>query len=86
MCDETVDDSLVTLKRISDWFVASKMIKQLYTSLYADDALLFFDEDSGDVTFCCDEMGILNLNLNILILILILMKIILILLVLSDLA
>ena len=33
MCDETVDDSLVTLKRLSDWFVASKMIKQLYTSL-----------------------------------------------------
>ena len=24
----------------------------------------FFDEDSGDFTFCCDEMGILSVNLN----------------------
>ena len=23
-----------------------------------------FDEDSGDVTFCCKEMGILSVNLN----------------------
>ena len=26
--------------------------------------MLFFDEDSGNVTFCCDEMGILSVNLN----------------------
>ena len=32
--------------------------------MYADDGLLFFDEDSGDVTFCCNEMGILRVNLN----------------------
>ena len=32
--------------------------------MYADDGLLFFDEDSGDITFCCDEMGILSVNLN----------------------
>ena len=31
--------------------------------MYADDGLLFFDEDSGDVTFCCNEMGILSVNL-----------------------
>ena len=31
---------------------------------YADDDLLFFDEDSGDVTFCCDKTGILSVNLN----------------------
>ena len=24
----------------------------------------FFDEDSDDVTFCCDEMGILNVTLS----------------------
>ena len=40
------------------------MIKNLYTDLYADDGLLFFNEDSGDVTFSCNEMGILNVNLN----------------------
>ena len=40
------------------------MIKRLYTTLYGNDGLLFFDEDSGDVIFCCDEMGILSVNLN----------------------
>ena len=31
--------------------------------MYADADLLFCDEDS-DVTFCCNEMGILSVNLN----------------------
>ena len=32
--------------------------------MYANDGLLFFPEDSGDVTFCCNEIGILSVNLN----------------------
>ena len=40
------------------------MIKKLYTALYADDDSLFFDEDSVNVIFCCNEMGILSVNLN----------------------
>ena len=64
MCDEAVDDFLAALKLILDWFVTSKMIKNLYTALYADNGLLFFDEDSSNVTFCCNEMGILRVNLN----------------------
>ena len=40
------------------------MIKNLYTASYADDVLLFLDENSGDTTFCFDEMGILSVNLN----------------------
>ena len=64
MCDEVVDNSLAALKLIHDWFVASEMIKNLYTALYADDGLLFFNKDSGDVTFCCNEMVILSVNLN----------------------
>ena len=32
--------------------------------MYASDGLLFFDEDSGDVTFCRNEMGILSVNLK----------------------
>ena len=40
------------------------MIKKLYNALYTDDGPLFLDEDSGDVTFCCNEMGILSVNLN----------------------
>ena len=45
-------------------FVASKMIKKHNTVWYADDGLLFFDECSGGVAFCCNEMGILIVNLN----------------------
>ena len=48
MCDEAVNNSLA-LKLIPDWFVTTKMIKNLYTAFYSDDGLLFFDEDSGNV-------------------------------------
>ena len=40
------------------------MIKKLYTPLYTDENILYFNEDSCDVTFCCDKMGILSVNLN----------------------
>ena len=83
MCDEAVDDSLTALKLIPDCFVTSKMIRKLYTALYADGGLLPFDEDSGDVTFCSNKMGILSIILNIN-LENNLMKMILILLFLSD--
>ena len=36
MYDETVDDSLGTMKLIPDWFVTSKMIKKLFAALYAN--------------------------------------------------
>ena len=64
MCDEAVNDALAALKLISNWFVTSKMIKKFYTALYADDCLLFFDEDSADVTNCCNEMGVYSVNLH----------------------
>ena len=40
------------------------MFKKLDTPLYADDGLLLFDEDSGDVTFCCNEICIFSVNFN----------------------
>ena len=64
MCDEAVDDSLVALKLISDWFVTSKMIKKLFTALYADENILYCNEDSGDAVFNYNEMGIVNINHN----------------------
>ena len=63
------------------------MIKKLYTALYGDENIPYFDKDSGNVVFSCNEMGILNIDLyilRILILITILMKMILILLFLLD--
>ena len=64
MCDKVVNDSLATLKPIPNWFVASKMIKKLFTALYADENILYFDEDSGNVLFNCNGMGILTIDLN----------------------
>ena len=84
MCDQAADYSLAPLKLILDWFVTSKMIKELYTPLYADEDILYFNDDSGNFVFSCNEMGILNIWLIILILITTLMKMILILLFLSD--
>ena len=60
MCDEVVDDSLAALRLITDWFVTSKMIKELYTALNADENILYCNEDSANVVFSCNEMGILN--------------------------
>ena len=44
MCNEAVDDTLATLKLIHNWFVTSKMIKKLFTALYADENILYFTE------------------------------------------
>ena len=52
------------LKFIPDGFVTSKMMKKLLTALYADDNILYFNEDSGDVILFCNEMGIVCVNLN----------------------
>ena len=51
MCSEAVDDSLAALKLIPDWFVTSKMIKELCIALYTDRNILYFNEDSGNVVF-----------------------------------
>ena len=64
VCDESIDNFLAPLKLISDWFLTSKMIKKRYTAFYADGDLLFFDENSNDVTFCCNEMGFFSINFN----------------------
>ena len=84
MCDEAVDDSLAALNFVPDWFVTSEMIKRICTALYPNENILYVNEDSGNVVFCCNEVAILNIDLNILILIIILMKMILILLFLSG--
>ena len=64
MWKKAADDCLATLKFVLDWFVTSKMIKILFTALYADENVLYFNEDSGNVVFICNGMGILNIDLN----------------------
>ena len=64
MCDEAVDDSLAVWKLILDGFVTNQMIKKLYTAFYAEKNILCFDEDSDNVIFSCNEMGIVNIDLK----------------------
>ena len=45
------------------------MIEKVFTALYADEymilyMILYFNEDSGDAVFNCNETGILNIYLN----------------------
>ena len=51
MCDEAVNNSTETLKLVPDWFVASKMIKKLFTALFPDENIFYFHEGSGDAVF-----------------------------------
>ena len=40
------------------------MIKKLFTALYEDKNILYFNEDFGDAVFNYNEMGIVNIDLN----------------------
>ena len=40
------------------------MVKELFTALYADENILYFNEDSGNVVFSCNVMGIVNIDLK----------------------
>ena len=63
MCDEAVD-SLAALELVPDWFVKIKMVKKLFTTLHADENIIYFNEDSSNVVFSCNEISILNIDLN----------------------
>ena len=64
MCDKSADNFLPKLKFISDWFVKSTIMKNIYHALFADDDILFSDEDSDNIPFSSDELGILREDLN----------------------
>ena len=49
MCVEAVDDFLVALKLITNWFTTNKIIKKIYATLYTHENMLYFNEDSGNV-------------------------------------
>ena len=42
MCDKAVADCLTACKFVPDWFVTSKMIKKLFTDLYAHENIIYF--------------------------------------------
>ena len=64
MCYKAINDFPQALRFVPDWFATSKIIKKLCNALFADDDILFFEEDSGNSTFSSDEMGIISVDLN----------------------
>ena len=62
ICDKAVDDFLATLNLITDWFVTTKMIKELCTALYADENIFYFNEDFVTVVFF--KMDIFDIDHN----------------------
>ena len=64
VCDEAVDDSLAELKIIPDQFGTGKMFKNFFTALYVDENIFYFNEDSDNIVFNCNGMGVLNIDVN----------------------
>ena len=64
MSIEAVDNSLAGLKFFSDCLVTIKMIKKIFTALYADENILYFNEGFGDAVFNHRGIGILDIDLN----------------------
>ena len=62
LCDIAVNDFLPELKLVPDWFVSNKMLEKLHTTLFADDDIAFFHEDSGSVTHFSNKVDILSVN------------------------
>ena len=62
MCDKAVHDCLAAIRFVPDWFLTSKMIKKLFTDLYTDEYIVYFNEDSSNVVFNYNEMDIVNID------------------------
>ena len=45
-------------------FLQKTIIKRLDNAVFANNNIVFFDKDSGNVTFSNDEMGILSVDFN----------------------
>ena len=59
MCKKAVNIFYAFLPALHEWFVTSKMIKTFHNALFTDNDILFYDQDSGNVTFSSDEMDFL---------------------------
>ena len=40
------------------------MIKKFFTALYVDENILYFNEDSVNIVFNCNGMGVLDIDVN----------------------
>ena len=64
MCDKAVNSHLLALKFFPDWFVRSKMIEKLDSTVFSNDDILFCDLDSDFVTFFSNDIGVNSITLD----------------------
>ena len=62
MCNKTVDALLQALKLVLDWFFTKKDKKNDHAE-FSKDHVIFYNADSGNVTFFSVEVGILSVDL-----------------------
>ena len=63
--NKAVDDLLVALEFVPNWFVTSKMIKKLFTDLCTDESILYFNE-LGFVSLIRIKKRVIKLSILIL--------------------
>ena len=64
MYHKAVDVFLTTLKFVPDWFVTNKMLEKLGDVVFSKDDIVFVYENSDNVTFFSDDVGLNNMYLN----------------------
>ena len=64
MHHKAVDVFLTTLKFVPDWFVTNKMLEKLGDVVFSKDDIVFVYENSDNVTFFSDDVGLNNMYLN----------------------
>ena len=64
MYHKAVDVFLTTLKFVPDWFVTNKMLEKLGDVVFSKDDIVFVYENSDNVTFFSDDVGLNYINLD----------------------
>ena len=64
MWDEAVDDFLIALKFIPDWFVTSKMLEKFDNALHGKNDILFYNGGFYKITFIANQKDILAVDLE----------------------
>ena len=62
-CGNAVDDVLVALKFVLDWFLTNKLLEKLDSSIFANGDIFFHDVDCNNIIFPNDDVVLSNIDL-----------------------
>ena len=63
MCGKAINARLPALKFVPDWLAKNKMLEKLDNAVFVTGSTIFFNEDSGHVTFFSDDMGLYTIHI-----------------------